>query len=840
MTCASLKAPRMARSKKPGVQDIVREALAYVRANELERALACLLARPEATLKDSFACYLIGLINVNRGEDAAALSFYDKAIALNARNAEALEGRARLMRRLGRFKEAIADYEALLRFMPARPDALCNLGEAYEAAGLRAKAIECYERALKDSPPGYTPALTAHALLIYEDGRTESALEELRAALAADPNNATAWYNCGVVHAARDEDREALDCFAHALHLVPGYPKALYGAAGALQKLGRAEEALSACAKLLRQTPSDFDALFLTGNVLYDMRQLGEALAAFDKALQIDPTHLGALCNKGATLRELGRFQEATQMFDAALERNAACIEALLGRGIVEFKSSRIVEARAYFERALAVDPSSATAWCGRGLALQHLGDIAEARSNFERALALKPDLPEGHANLGALQLLLGDFQNGWEGYEYRTIAGDRSKSQLPQRWPVWNGEDIRGKKLIVIEEAAHGDAFMLARYFPHFADLGVDAAVECRPHMLAVLSQVPGVRLVTRIDPEEHFDYQAHVFSLPRAFKTRVDRVPACIPYMKAEPDLAEKWAQRIGSEGFKVGICWQGNPSLKIDGSRSAPLSSFAPLAAIDGVRLISLQKGFGVEQTAACGFAVETLDDDFDAGPNAFLDTAAVMANLDLVVSVDTSIAHLAGAMGRPVWVALKDIPEWRWMLNREDSPWYPTMRLFRQSARGDWASVFNKIAAALKDMVATRDPEPALASLFIPAAVGELIDKITILEIKAERIPDPDKLANVKRELALLQDMRLSHDISSMELHSLAADLKRTNMALWDIEDAIRQCERTNDFGPTFVELARRVYQENDKRAAIKRNINIHFGSAIVEEKYYSET
>ncbi len=201
------------------------------------------------------------------------------------------------MRRRGRFKEFIADYEALFRFMPAKPEALCNLGGAYEGAGLRAKAIECYERALKDSP-GYAPALTAHALLTFEDGRIEAALEELRAALAADPTNAAAWYNCGVVHAARDEHHEALDSFAHALQLVSNYPKALYGAAEALQKLGRAEEALSACAKLLRQTPSDFDTLFLTGNVLYDMRQLGEALAAFDKALQNDPAHLGALCNK--------------------------------------------------------------------------------------------------------------------------------------------------------------------------------------------------------------------------------------------------------------------------------------------------------------------------------------------------------------------------------------------------------------------------------------------------------------------------------------------------------------------------------------------------------------
>jgi Tfp pilus assembly protein PilF len=596
------------------------------------------------------------------------------------------------------------------------------------------------------------------------------------------------------------------------------------------------EEALAACDTLLKQEPANFEALFLRGNILYGQRRLNGALAAFDDALTRNPEHVGVLCNRGSTLRELGRLSEASAAFDAALARNHNCMEALLGRGIVEFKSARIEPALKFFESALKADPASATAFCGRGLALQYLGRIEEAMRDFEHALALKPDLPEDHSNLGALQLLLGDFERGWEGYEYRMLAGDRCKTDIPRRWPIWNGEPISGKKLLVINEAANGDAIMLARYFPMLADLGADATVECRPHMLSLLKQAPGVRLVTKIDPAEHFDYQVHLFSLPRAFKTRAESVPAQVPYVFADPALTAKWAGRLGGQSFKIGIAWQGNPDPKIDIARAAPLASFAPLAARPDCRLISLQKGYGVEQIAS-GAPVETLGDDFDSGPSAFLDTAAVMANLDLIVTVDTSIAHLAGAMARPVFVALKHIPEWRWMLGRDDSPWYPTMRLFRQPSIGDWEGVFADIAEALKSFIAERT-SGSTGQLLLPSAVGELIDKLTILEIKTERIPDLRKLANVRRELALLSDLKRSRGISGARLDGLTAELKRVNRALWEIEDAIRQCEQMGDFGPDFVALARRVYQENDKRAILKRDINVLFGSAIVEEKHYS--
>ena len=218
-------------------------------------------------------------------------------------------------------------------------------------------------------------------------------------------------------------------------------------------------------------------------------------------------------------------------MFDEALAKNPRCVEALLGRGIVEFKSARIEEALLSFTSALEADPASATALCGRGLALQELGRIDEALADFERSLASDPGLVEGHSNLGALQLLLGEFERGWEGYEYRKLAGDECKAGANALWPVWNGEAIDGKKLLVLDEAAHGDIVMLARYFPMLAGLGADVTFKCRARMVALLKNVPGVRLVTETGHGDRFDYQAHLFSLPRAFKTRLETIPARVP---------------------------------------------------------------------------------------------------------------------------------------------------------------------------------------------------------------------------------------------------------------------------------------------------------------------
>ena len=784
-------AKRRAGHSRPDQQHILGQVLALLQAGYNKQALQRLTARPEITSGDSFACYLAGLIQVNLGQDAAALPFYDRALALKPDFADAIEARARLLQRAGRLEEALAAYDALVPFKPS--------------AGLSGKGA-----------------------ILHDLGRAEDAFEAYRALASASPADATAWYNCGAILAARGEHAAACEYFDKALVCDPHYGKALYGVAAALQKLGRPEEALAVC----DNAPADFDAWFLRGNILYSLSRAEEALAAFGKALALKPGDPGALCNKGETLRQLGRFPEAAAALGEALAQNPRSVQAMLGLGIIEFKYARLEEALRYFNAALEADPACATAYTGRGLALQELGRFGEAMADFERSLALNPELVEGRSNLGALQLLLGDFEKGWEGFEYRKLWGNLCKADAATVWPAWNGEPAAGKKLLVLDEAGHGDLFMIARYLPMLAEQGASVTFKCRPRLVDLMKSVRGVRTVAGTEPDERFDYQVYLFSLPRLFRTRTDTIPGRVPYIEADPALAAEWRERLGSGGFKIGIAWQGDPDPKVDMSRAAPLEVFAPLAAIPNVRLISLQKGFGTDQLAGCGGTVETLGEDFDAGPAAFVDTAAVMANLDLIVSVDTSVAHLAGAMGRPLFVALKHIPEWRWQMERPCSPWYPTARLFRQPMRGDWGSVFADIAQAVEAMAGSRMPP-----LEIPAAVGELFDKIAILEIKAERIPDAGKRANVEHELALLQDLKRSRGLSRAGLARLTAELKRTNSALWDIEDAIRRCERQGDFGPPFIELARSVYKENDKRSELKREINTLFASAIVEEKYF---
>jgi hypothetical protein len=312
---------------------------------------------------------------------------------------------------------------------------------------------------------------------------------------------------------------------------------------------------------------------------------------------------------------------------------------------------------------------------------------------------------------------------------------------------------------------------------------------------------------------------------------------VPADVPYLHAEPGRMDVWKKQLeAGGGFKVGVVWQGNPQHSWDRWRSFPLSCLAPLAAVQGASLVSLQKGAGVEQRQLLAerFAMDVLDGELDAEGGAFLDTAAVMKELDLIVTADTATAHLAGALGVPVWVALSAVADWRWMCERQDTPWYPTMRLFRQADLGDWQSVFERMASALSRLVA-RDLSDVMARVAI--APGELLDRIGILEIKSERMRDAAKRSQVLAELAALREGGVSAAQRSVEVGCLAATLKEINQALWDIEDALRACERAGDFGPRFVELARSVYRRNDERAAIKRRINALLGSPWGEQKEY---
>ncbi len=649
------------------------------------------------------------------------------------------------------------------------------------------------------------------------------------------PLEPDALYAAGVLLWREQRRDEAIALLDEALRRRPDFAEALCMGGYMLSESGRPEAALRFYRRALDIDGSRVVAHVNSGKLLFDSGRFAEALAAFEAATALAPGDADAWCSRAGALRELGRPEESLEAARRALALRPDFAEAAINLGNALLKLDRMEEALDAYRRASAAAPGLASALCGQALALRNLGRFSEAFAAFEAAEAL--GCREAVAGKGCLMLTLGDFERGWEGYEARWLKGKSLADALGTRYPTWNGPTRRGERVLVLNDHGLGDTIQFFRYLPLMAAAGVETTFVCPPNLRRLLSSKSDVRFVDSPPAGEPFDAQIAISSLPRAFGTRLESIPADAPYLSAEPALCEKWAKRIGRAGFKIGVVWQGNPNPEADRARSMPLAAFAPLATVAGVRLVSLQKGFGEEQLANLppSMRVETLGADFDSGPDAFVDAAAAMMQLDLVVTCDTSIAHLAGALARPVWVALKTDAEWRWLTGRANSPWYPTMRLFRQSRRGVWSDVFDDMRRALAELTARRGaPRP----IFAPCSIGELIDRISILRIKTRRIGDPEKLGNVRRELELLEAQAKDEELVGSAIDSLAEQLAAVNARLWDIEDSIRICERERDFGPQFIALARSVYANNDERAAIKRAISALFDSALVEEKSYA--
>ena len=472
-----------------------------------------------------------------------------------------------------------------------------------------------------------------------------------------------------------------------------------------LSLCGKPEAALRFYRQALKLDPSVVVGHVNVGKLLFDMGRFEEALAAFEAATALGPSDADTWCSRAGALRELGRLEDSLEAAQRALALRPDFPEAAINLGNALLKLDRMEEALAAYRRAGAARPDFAPALCGEALALRNLGRFDEALAAFEAGEALGSR--EAVAGKGCLLLTLGDFERGFEGYEARWLQGRSLAEALGARFPTWKGPGRSGERVLVLNDHGLGDTIQFVRYLPLMAAAGVETTFVCPPRLRRLLSS----RITTRFvdtPPDERFDAQIAISSLPRAFRTRLETVPAEEPYLSAELDLVEKWAERIGSAGFKIGVVWQGNPHPEADRARSMPVAALAPLAAVGAVRLISLQKGFGEEQLRDLPptMRVETLGADFDAGPDAFVDAAAAMTHLDLVITCDTSVAHLAGALARPVWVALKTDAEWRWLTDRTDLPWYPTMRLFRQSRRGAWTEVFEKMAGELRHMLASR--------------------------------------------------------------------------------------------------------------------------------------
>jgi tetratricopeptide (TPR) repeat protein len=523
--------------------------------------------------------------------------------------------------------------------------------------------------------------------------------------------------------------------------------RALLSAAIALHKQGRLQPAGAAYQEVLRLDGANADALHGLGLVAQQSGQFALAVDLITRAIAIDPEVAGMYANRGlalgglgrleeaaadharstalapslapahvnlaGALRSLGRLEAALESYDRALALQPARPDAHTDRGAVLEALGRLDEAVAAYDRALALAPGKVAAWFNRGNALKKLRRLAEAIASYERAIALAPDFAMAHYNLAVCLLLEGRFEPGLLEYEWRKRAPDFLDNRALPGPALSPGDDLRGKTLFIYPELFLGDVIQFARYVRLAQARGAKVVLAAPASLHTLLRTLgPDLDLLPRDAVPAAFDYHCALLSLPLAFgTTAAATIPAETAYLQADAARAEGWRRRLGGAGFKVGVCWQGSTqAYAAPMQRSFPLAELRAIARIPGLRLISLQKHDGLDQLAdlPAGMAVETLGEDFDAGPDAFLDAAAVMAGCDLVISADTASAHLAGALGVPAWIALPFVPDWRWLLDRSDCPWYPSVRLFRQGAQGDWTGVFAEMAAALAAEVAGRRP------------------------------------------------------------------------------------------------------------------------------------
>jgi len=613
----------------------------------------------------------------------------------------------------GELERAASLYQQILKVDPNQPGALHFLGVIAHQLGRNDLAIEHIRKSIALTPLNEQYHYNLGA--VYQAaGRHEEALASYQKALQLREDYVEAFNGLGNVLNAQGKLSEAVDQYNRALGLAPHYAEGHNNLAAVLQKQGNLAEAEAHLRKAMRLQPNYVDARNNLGNLQRAQGKLDEALVNFQAAVRMQPNHALAQNNLGATLQLLGKPDEAVPCHQQAVQLRPEFPEAHASFGAALLALGRLNEAEVQLREALRLRPDFPEAQNTLGLSFQARGRWADGLACFEQILQTHPVYPEAHLSRAEAWLRQGDWLRGWPEYEWRWHCYGRTPRSFTQ--PRWNGYPLAGKTILLYGEESTGDILQFIRYAPLLQKQGARVLVECPPDLLPLLSGCPGLgELIPQGKPLPSFDVQIPLLSLPGLMTPLPLTVPAEVPYLFAGSTRVETWRHRLAeTRGLKVGLCWQGNPRERGDRQRSVPVEQLAPLAEIPGVRLVNLQRGPGIEQLARLGGRFTIWDPPgWPKDPaESWRETAGLVAALDLVITVDTTVAHLAGALGTPVWVALPLAADWRWLLNRDDSPWYPTMRLFRQTRPGgDWADVFARLADALRQRRQMM-PEPAV--------------------------------------------------------------------------------------------------------------------------------
>ena len=579
----------------------------------------------------------------------------------------------------GRLNQAIAGYTRAIALRPDFPEACYNLGNAFAALGQLDQAATSYARVI---------ALT--------------------------PHSPQAHNNLGVVRREQGRLDEAAACFGRALEFDPDFPDAHNNLGNLFMAQKRLDEAAACYRQALALDPAFAEAHNNHGTLLMEQGRVQEAAACFRRAIALMPDFPEGHNNLGSALREQGQLDEAVACCHVALTLRPDFPEALYNLGNARREQGRLDEAVAAYTEALEARPDFAMAHNNLGVVLRRQGWLDQAVARYRRALECDPAFPEAHNNLAMTLLAGGDMAAGWQEYEWRWKTPGMLTARRDFTQPQWQGEPAAGRTLLIHAEQGFGDTLQFCRYAPLAADRGWRVILEVQKPLVRLLQGLRGVDLVlAQGDPLPPFDLHCPMLSLPLAMATTLETIPAGGPYLQPDERLVAAMHARLDAAGrhdFRVGLVWAGNPRRHspalsaLDRRRSIAPECLAPLFALPGLHLFSLQKD---GPAAPEGFALT----DLMAGMDDFADTAALVATLDLVISVDSAMAHLAAALGKPVWMLDRFDPCWRWLTGRRDSPWYPTLRLYRQPQPGDWDSVLAEVAHDLAHKRDRQDHEPA---------------------------------------------------------------------------------------------------------------------------------
>ena len=655
-------------------KDLFQKAFKYHQAGNLEAAAASYDKILEEHPGDIEVLFLLGALNLQRHNLDSAVDYLKKTLKLKPDHVIAHNNLGAALRKQGKFDEAVESYKHALKLKPDYADAYFNLGNVFKEQTKLDEASESYRQALKHNPD-YATAHNNLGNVLKDQNKLDEAIESYKNAIKFKPDYTEAHYNLGNIFKDQDRFEEAIESYRQALKLKPDYATAHNNLGNTFKEQDKLEEAIESYRRAITIKPDYADAYYNLSNVLKEQGKFNEAVESGRRAIALKSDFTEAHNNLGAILQEQGLFNEAVDSYNTAIR----------------------------------LKPTQEVPYNNLGAALQELGKFNEAITNYDRAIKLKPDYADAHFNKSLVLLLLENFKEGWPEYEWRLRKKDCTSHNYQQ--PRWDGSQLNGKSILAHAEQGFGDTIQFVRYLPFVRKKGGYVIFECQHELFRLLKNCAGIDKIIEQRPDNipsiKFNVQIPLASLPGIFGATLETMPFSEPYISVDTKLATQWREQLDrNKTYKVGIVWAGRTKREyVYRKRSCSLADFAPLADIsDNIIFYSLQKGPASEEAhnPPRGMRLINLGNEL----NDFADTAAVIANLDLVISIDTAVAHLAGAIGKPVWTLLHLIPDWRWLLDRNDCPWYPVppdgragMRLFRQTQLNNWNEVFNKVKKAL---------------------------------------------------------------------------------------------------------------------------------------------